>query len=298
MIQEAAVASAAGGFPLGSPILALSIYASELFGKENFASFLTNSAFVGLIVVGVIWFFASKATRKMTLIPSGAQNAFEFVVEFLYNQVEGIVGPKVAPKAFPLLATLFLFILVANWMALFPGVGTLGFSPNAEMLSIPAHDHDMVPLIRPATADLNMTLGMALCFMVIWTWLTVSELGVWGFLKHTFGPKGGLKGLMGMVIAIIFFGVGLIEIISILFRPVSLSLRLFGNVYAGETLLHTMSSMLDSAGAIPSFLGSVLLPLPFYFLEILVGALQALVFALLCAVYIKLSTTHDEEHEH
>ncbi len=143
-----------------------------------------------------------------------------------------------------------------------------------------------------------MTLGMALCFMLVWMWLTVAELGIWGFIKHTFGPKGGLTGIMGVCIAVIFFVVGIIELISILFRPVSLSLRLFGNVYAGETLLHTMGSMLDGLGAIPSFLGSVALPLPFYFLEVLVGVLQAMVFSLLCAVYIKLSTTHDEEHEH
>jgi len=282
----------------GSPVLALSINASELFENFSFLTFLTNSAFVGLIVVGLIWFFAHKATKKMTLIPSGAQNAFEFVVEFLYGQVESIVGPKVAPKAFPLLATLFLFILIANWFGLMPGVGTMGFSESTKMMTVDSHASDFRPLLRPATADLNMNLGMALCFMLIWGWLTLSELGFMGFIKHTFGSKGGLKGFMGMFVALIFLMVGLIEIVSIIFRPVSLSLRLFGNVYAGETLLHTMGSMLDGLGGIPAFLGSVALPLPFYFMEILVGALQAMVFSLLCAVYIKLSTTHDEEHDH
>ena len=158
------------------------------------------------------------------------------------------------------------------------------------------HEAHFTPLLRPATADLNMTLGMAMVFMLVWFWLTMKELGPWGFIKHTFGPKGGLKGFMGVVVAIIFFGVGLIEIVSIIFRPVSLSLRLYGNVYAGESLLHTMGALGDSWGPIGSFLSSVILPLPFYFMELLVGILQAMVFSLLCAVYIQLSTTHDEEH--
>ncbi len=295
MIQEAAITSAFGEI---QPLLGLSIQASELFGQEGIFGFFTNSILVGLVVLGVIWFIASKGTKEMKLVPSGIQNGVEFVVEFLYNQVEGIVGEKVAPKAFPLLATLFLFIVIANWMGLFPGVGTIGFGQTTGPLTVDSHDPNFVPLLRPATADLNMTLGMALCFMLVWIWITIAELGVWGFIKHTFGPKGGLTGIMGIGIAVIFFVVGIIELVSILFRPVSLSLRLFGNIYAGETLLHTMGSMLDGFGAIPSFLGSIALPLPFYFMEILVGVLQAMVFALLCAVYIKLSTTHDEDHEH
>jgi len=295
VIQESAIASAFGGI---QPLLGLSIQASEFFAKEGFMAFFTNSLFVALIVLGFVCFCANKATKNMRLIPSGAQNAFEFVVEFLYNQVEGIVGPKVAPRAFPLLATLFLFILISNWFGLFPGVGTIGFGKSIGPMTVDSHDPSFVPLLRPATADLNMNLGMALCFMGVWAWLTFKELGVMGFIKHTFGAKGGLTGIMGLLVAVIFAMVGLIEIVSIIFRPVSLSLRLFGNVYAGETLLHTMGSMTDGLGAIPAFLGSIVIPLPFYFLEILVGVLQALVFALLCAVYIKLSTTHDEEHDH
>jgi F-type H+-transporting ATPase subunit a len=94
----------------------------------------------------------------------------------------------------------------------------------------------------------------------------------------------------------IFFIVGVIEIISILFRPMTLSLRLYGNVFAGENLLHTMGTLVKSGNATIDFLSSVLIPLPFYFLELLVGVLQGMVFALLVAVFIKLSTTHDEEH--
>lgn len=269
---------------------AVSIKAQEL----PFGLWFTNSIFVAVVVLALVGGFAIRATRKMSTIPHGAQNFFEWIVEFLYGQVEGIVGKKVAPRAFPLLATLFIFILVSNWMGLLPGVGTMGWgTPGEGFLTL---DHLEVPLLRPATADLNMTLGMAAAFMLVWMWLTVREMGVVGFIKHTFAPKGGLKGLMWWFLLPIFFFVGAIEILSIAFRPVSLSLRLFGNIYAGETLLHTMASLGDKAPAWVSFLLSIALPLPFYFLELLVGLLQAMVFALLCAVYIQLSTTHEEEH--
>jgi F-type H+-transporting ATPase subunit a len=276
-----------GGTPL---MAAISIKAQEL----PFGAWFTNSIFVAVLVLLLVGSFAFRATKKMTLVPHPAQNFFEWVVEFLYGQVEGIVGRKVAPRAFPLLATLFIFILVANWMSLIPGVGTLGWGqPSEGFLSLEELE---VPLLRPATADLNMTLGMAASFMLVWAWVTISEIGVFGFLKHTFAPKGGLKGMMWWALLPIFFFVGMIEILSIAFRPVSLSLRLFGNIYAGETLLHTMSTLGDKAPPWVSFLLSVALPLPFYFLELLVGLLQAMVFALLCAVYIQLSTAHEEEH--
>jgi F-type H+-transporting ATPase subunit a len=143
-----------------------------------------------------------------------------------------------------------------------------------------------------------MTLAMSAVFMVMWVYWTLTESGLVNFLKHTFLPKGGLQGLMWLALLPIFIFVGIIELISIAFRPVSLSLRLFGNIFAGENLMHAMSSMGDKLPAPFSHLLSVLLPLPFYFLELLVGLIQALVFMLLCAVYIQLSTTHDEEDHH
>lgn len=266
--------------------------AVSLLADQGFLSFLTNSCFVAALVLGLLLWFSRKATVNMQLVPHGAQNAFEFLVEFLHERLEGIVGPKVAGRAFPLLATLFCFILVSNLTGILPGVGTVGLGHGHGFLSL---DHVTRPFLRPATADLNMTLGMALTFMVIWWYITVREVGVWGFLVHTFGPKGGLKGIMGAVLAVIFFIVGIIEIVSIVFRPVSLSLRLYGNIFAGETLLHKMMSMADGAHPAVAFIASLLLPLPFYFMELLVGVLQAVVFTLLCSVYIKLSTAHDDE---
>jgi F-type H+-transporting ATPase subunit a len=310
---------------------------------------LTSSIFVAALVTLLILWFCRKATRNVQRIPNGAQNFVEFIVEFLFGQVEGIVGKKVAPRAFPLLATIFIFVLVSNWFGLLPGVGTVGFGPKKGFLTLdsgghaahaeeashvplpeaapkpedvatsgaelpadhsdqanaeePAADdahgdhHNAIrPLLRPSTADMNMTLAMAAVFMLVWFWLTMTELGPWGFIKHTFAPKGGLKGFVGLILIPIFLFVGVIEIVSIVFRPMSLSLRLYGNVFAGESLLHTMATIGSNWGPIGSFLSAVFLPLPFYFLELLVGVLQAMVFSLLCAVYIQLSTSHDEEH--
>ncbi len=274
-------------------LASVSSKAVELMPKISFLSFVTNSVVVALIVLGIILWFSKKATTGMTMVPHKSQNLMELIVEFFYGQVEAIVGKKVAPSCFPLLGTLFIFILVSNWFGLLPGVGTIGWGEGTGPLTV-KEVHD--PLLRPATADLNMTLGMAITFFLFWIYITVRETGVWGFLVHTFGPKGGLKGIMGLLMAVIFFIVGIVELFSILLRNVTLPMRLFGNIYAGEKVLHTMGSMLDAKGGIVAFAGSVLLPLPFYFMELLVGLLQALVFTLLCAVYINLSTAHDEEH--
>ncbi|HEX2750327.1 MAG TPA: F0F1 ATP synthase subunit A [Verrucomicrobiales bacterium] len=269
--------------------------ALPLFGKENFLSFFTNSIFVALVVTGLILWFVRRAMVKPQLVPGGKQNVVEFVVEFLYKQTENILGPKVAKQAFPLLATIFVYVTIANWFGLLPGVGTIGFSSHQEGWST---GHVETPLLRPATADMNLTLGMALCAFLVWFVITIKEIGFVGLVKHTFGPKGGMTGLIGKFLVIVFLIVGVIEVISIAVRPVTLSLRLYGNVFAGENLLHSMGSLgeLFTKNHIAQFIMSVLFQLPFYFLELLVGILQGMVFAMLNAVFIKLSTTHDEEH--
>jgi len=268
----------------------------------------TNSIFVAVVVTVSILLFTRMATKRMELIPGAKQNLVEYLIEFLYGQVEGIVGKHVAPKAFPLLATLFIFILCSNWFGLLPGVGTMGFGegPTKHFLTldtsvVDSHGHaTYTPLLRPATADLNMTLALAAVFMLVWLYLSVKELGVWGTIVHIFGPKGGLQGALKYALMPIFIFVGIIEVVSIIFRPMSLSLRLLGNIFAGETLLHTMGELGKAIGfpGWVAWLSSVVFPLPFYFMEILVGALQATVFSLLCAVYIKLATTHEEGEHH
>ena len=265
----------------------------------SYTGWLTNSILVSIFIsLFVIW-LCRRATRKMSIIPSPLQNAFELVVEGLYDMLEEIVGKHMISRTFSFLATLFIFILASNWFSLLPGVGSIGWGEGKPGLffNLP---HVETPLLRPTTADLNMTLAMAAVFMVMWLYWSLSEMGVKNFLLHLFGVKGGLKGFMAVTLAPIFFFVGIIEVISILFRPVSLSLRLFGNIFAGENLLSSMITLGKDLG-FPTWvagLAAVTVPIPFYFLEILVGVLQALVFMLLCAVYIQLATSHDEEEEH
>lgn len=269
--------------------------ARSLFGSEGFWSFFTNSIFVALVVTVLILWFVRRAMKDPQLVPGKKQNLVEFVIEFLYRQTENILGPTLAKRCFPLLATIFLFVTIANWFGLLPGVGTIGLNSHQDGLSA---NHVETPFLRPATADMNLTLGIALCSFIVWFFITIKEVGVRGFIVHMFGPKGGLTGIIKYVLVPIFLFVGVIEVISILVRPVSLSMRLYGNIFAGENLLHALGSLGDmfTSSYILRFILSVAFQLPFYFLEILVGVLQGMVFAMLCAVYIKLSTTHDEEH--
>ena len=261
-------------------------------GSGSFVDWLSNSIFVsGFVSLLIIW-FARKATRKLSVVPGPSQNFFEGLVQGLYDTIEGIVGHHMVARVFSLLATLFIFIIVSNWFALLPGVGSIGWGQDtAQGFEV------TTPILRPTTADLNMTLAMATVFMVFWLYWSISEVGLKNFLVHIFGSKGGLTGFMAVLLIPVFLFVGVIEVVSIAFRPVSLSLRLFGNVFAGENLLTTMITLGKSLG-LPEWLAypmSVIVPIPFYGLELLIGLLQAAVFMLLCAVYIQLSTSHDEE---
>lgn len=277
---------------------ALTLNAPSIFQSEKgepFVDWLSNSIFVSAFVAAFIIWFARKATKSMSVIPGPTQNFFEAVVQGLYDLIESIVGTHMVARVFSLLATLFIFIIVSNWFALLPGVGSIGWGQSTD------HGfHITAPLLRPTTADMNMTLAMATVFMIFWLYWSISEVGIKNFFNHIFGVKGGLTGFMAIALIPIFLFVGIIEVVSMAFRPMSLSLRLFGNVFAGETLLSTMITLggdLNLPAPIASIL-SVTIPIPFYFLEILVGLLQATVFMLLCSVYIQLSTSHDEEEGH
>ncbi|MBV9874322.1 MAG: F0F1 ATP synthase subunit A [Verrucomicrobia bacterium] len=252
----------------------------------------TNSFVFTVIVTGLIIIVARSATRKMDLVPKGAQNFIEALVETLYDTFENIVGRHMIAKVFPVIATLFIFICAANWIGLVPGVGTIGWGkPGPGLFSLSEIDR---PLLRPADADLNMTLGMAIMFMILWLIWTLRDVGLLGFLKENFAPKGQVGGWLGPFLIVIFLFVGCIEILSILLRPVSLSLRLFGNIFAGETLLHTMTTLGLGLPVPLNWIAAIVFPLPFFFLELLVGVLQALVFSALCGVYIRLSTHQPE----
>jgi F-type H+-transporting ATPase subunit a len=217
-------------------------------------------------------------------VPAGAQNFWEWLVESLYEFLEGIIGPELVKKTFWFFATIFIFILFTNWFGLIPGVGTIGWGvQTATGLEVTR------PLLRGGNADLNMTFAMAAVFMVMWFVWALQANGVKGFFLHLFGPKGDSTGVLRVLMTVIFFLVGFLEMFSIAFRPVSLSFRLYGNVFAGENMLEAMSTLVPRLGW--------LLPVPFYFMELLVGLVQALVFMLLTAVFTMLICMHEEGHE-
>jgi F-type H+-transporting ATPase subunit a len=242
---------------------------------------ITNSMVVSWIVAVGLIIFARVATRDMQHVPSGAQNLFEWLVGGLYDFLERIIGPRLVKRTFWFLATVFIFILAANWVSLIPGAGTIGWghqTPNGFVVD--------QPLFRGANADLNLTLAMALVFFACWIVWALQAVGPVGFLKELFAPKGESTGPLKVLMIFVFFAAGCLEIVSILFRPVSLSFRLYGNVFAGENMLETMARMVPGLGW--------LLPIPFYLMELLVGVVQAFVFMLLCAVFTLLMCVHEE----
>jgi F-type H+-transporting ATPase subunit a len=242
---------------------------------------ITNSMVVCWIVALGLFLFARAATRNMENVPGGVQNLFEWLVEGLYSFLEGLLGPHLVKRTFWFFATIFIFILAANWFGLIPGVGTVGWGHQTS------HGFKIdQPLFRGANADVNMTMAMALIFFACWIVWAFREVGAVGFAKELFAPKGESSGAMKVLLIIVFFAAGCLEIVSILFRPISLSFRLYGNVFAGENMLETMGSLVPGFGW--------LLPIPFYFLELLVGLIQALVFMLLTAVFTLLICQHEE----
>ncbi|MEO7319901.1 MAG: F0F1 ATP synthase subunit A [Chthoniobacteraceae bacterium] len=264
----------------------LPLRALPMSEKSGFSP--TSSMIVTWVVALGIIVFAQIATRKIKDVPEGAQNFWEFLVEGLYNFLESIVGKVLVKKTFWFFATVFIFILFTNWAGLIPGVGTIGWGhPNEHG----ALDHISRPLFRGVNADLNMTLAMSLIFFVCWIVWSLQANGIGGSILHVFGnpARREMSGLLKIAMAGIFVLVGLLEIVSILFRPVSLSFRLFGNIFAGENVLESMSHIVPALGW--------LIPIPFYFMELLVGIVQALVFMLLTAVFTLLMCGHANEHE-
>jgi F-type H+-transporting ATPase subunit a len=258
---------------------AVSLKPAELVHFGKFA--VTNSMLVTWVVAAGMIAFAQGATRKIKQVPDGKQNFWEWLVESLYNFLESIIGKELVKKTFWFFATIFIFILFVNWFGLLPGIGTIGWGhhdPTTGMFHVDR------PLLRGGNADLNMTTAMAAIFFVLWFIWAIQANGVGGFLMHLFGPKGETSGIVKILMVVIFFLVGWLEVISILFRPISLSFRLFGNIYAGESILEAMSNMVPAL--------SWLIPIPFYFLEVLVGIVQALVFMLLTAIFTLLIASH------
>lgn len=243
---------------------------------------ITNSMITSWVLSALMILLIRFLVKKPQLIPTKGQYVVETLVEGVKGLIEPIVGKKLVKPTFPLLIGFFTFILLQNWSGLFPGVGTIGFLDDQGHFE---------SYIRPANADLNMTLALAIVHFIAWIYFVMKYAGPKILLFDLFGNKADKKEtptFMFLILTVIFFFVGIIEVVSIMFRNVSLPFRLYGNVFGGENLLHSMTGLVGW-----------LVPVPFYFLEVLVGFVQALVFTVLVAVYIGLICNHDsEEHAH
>jgi F-type H+-transporting ATPase subunit a len=261
----ATVASASGVSPA----------AARLVESGNItSSMVTGWAISALIIAAIL-----VVLGKPSVLPGKGQAVFESLLEGLRDLFEPIIGKKAFPSAFPLLVTFFIFILVHNWMGLLPGVGTIGWGHDVE-----GHFHMTKPLIRPFNSDFNGTIALALISFGGWAIIVLKYAGPSLIIKDLFGNKADkaeTPGWLYPILALVFFFVGLIEVFSIAIRPFTLSVRLFGNVFGGENLLHGTGFFFV-----------------FYFMELLVGLIQALVFTLLTSVYIGLLCNHGDDHAH
>ncbi len=241
--------------------LNISISAEPVFhlGSISITNSLVSSWVVSAILIAIsIWAYKNV---RFTKKPTGFQNVLEMIVDGLYNFAHGILESTPKIKAiFPFFFSFFVFIILNNWFGLIPGVGTIGFREEVAEHTV------FVPLLRAGTSDLNTTLALALvsCFF---TWVYGFKfLGVKGYLSKFKNP---------------------LEIVSEISRLISFTFRLFGNVFAGEVLLVVISSLVP-----------IVVPSVFYGLEIFVGAIQALVFAMLTLCFMNLATESEGEEAH
>lgn len=251
------------------------IYAEPVSHIGNFT--ITNSLINSWLVVFLIVVFALIFKTKIKSIPTGIQNAVEAIYEYLIDLFNSVTGSlEKSTKFFPFIFAFFIFILLNNWLGLLPGIGSIGqvVSEHGEKV--------FIPFFRGATADLNTTLALAIIGVVASHIFGVISIGVWNHFNKFINiktvieiPKKVMKDPMVLLINPINVFVGLVEIVSEIAKVVSLSFRLFGNVFAGEVLLASMSAILAFG-----------LPLPFMFLEVLVGLVQAIVFTLLVLSYL------------
>lgn len=260
----------------------ISVAAETIFEIAGFP--ITNSmvnAWIGIVVFLIVGLIVRK---KASLTPRGFLNFIDYIVEMLLVKAEEVVGDRERTrKFFPICASLFLLILVSNWMGLLPGVGSIGIweMEGAEKV--------LVPIFRPATSDLNFTVAIAIFSVAMAHIFGLFSLGFVAYISRFVNFRGIFRafkhGPMAVLVSLVEFCVGLLEIISEFAKILSLSLRLFGNIFAGEVLLTVIYMLV-----------SFIVPLPFMFLELLVGAIQATVFAMLTLVFMKsMSDAHGEE---
>lgn len=257
---------------------------------------VTNSVLTGSVVAVIFLILAVALRRPKPGTPRGLQNAAEALLEFMLGFMDQVTHSREKSKRFlPIAGTLFLFILLSNWLGLMPGVGTFGIYEYMHGAL------ELVPIFRPATSDLNMTLAMGITAVIVSHIFGMMTIGffkhwnkffqfgtVWRAIRKAFSAKPA-DAIIGIFTALVEFAVGLIELISEAAKMVSLSLRLFGNIFAGEVLIHVLSSLF-----------AFVMPTPFMFLEVIVGVVQALVFSMLTLVYLTIATDepHGSEEKH
>ncbi len=256
--------------------------ATDLFTIAGFP--ISNSILTTWIIAALIIIAVRLAVGTPKLIPGKGQAVVEGMAQGLRDALEPIVGKQMIGKTFPLLCGFFVFILLMNWSGLLPGVGTIKYS----------HDGHWLEAIRPANSDLNTTLALSIISFLAWTYFVLRYAGLKVLIFDLFGNKADRKEIgwgMWIMLSFIFVGVGGIEVVSIAFRLISLSFRLYGNVFGGENLIHSLGGI--APYVVPAIAG---------LLEVLVGLIQAFVFTLLSAVYIGLICNHegghDDEHAH
>lgn len=248
-------------------IMEISLAAEPLFRIGTFP--VTNTLIMAWSVVGVISVAAIAAGRRIALIPRGIGNALEAVVEWLLDMIDAVTGDRAKSARFlPIVATIFLFVIVSNWIELVPGLGTIGIFNDRE------GERVLVPFIRSSSADLNVTLAVAIISVLTTQVFGIRELGFWKHMKRFLNFSNP-----------IYTFVGLLELVSEFAKVVSFSFRLFGNIFAGEVLLIVIST-----------LAPYIIPLPFLVLELFVGFVQALVFSMLTLVNLNMATVHHDAH--
>lgn len=232
---------------------------------------ITNSMLASLIVTGGLIALSLYAKSKIheTPKPKGLQLFLESVVEALFGLVAGVSGERRAKQIFPYIATFFIFILLGNWFGLLPGVGTI------TVPEVGAKETAYIPLLRGATADLNITLALAIVSVALIQYVGFKSLG-FSYLTKFFDFTSPIR-----------FFIGILELIAEVAKILSFAFRLFGNIFAGEVLLVVMA-----------FLVPLFAPLPFIGLEVFVGLVQALVFAMLTLVFMNLAAIGHEAEEH
>lgn len=242
----------------------ISLKAQQLFSIGSFN--ITNGLLLTFVVSLILIIFSLYFRSKIKMVPGKLQGAVEMAAEALLGLMDSTLGSiNEAEKYFPLIATIFIFILFSNLLGIFPGVGSLTFNSVSGS----------VPLFRSPAADLNFTLAFAVISVIVTNIIGMASVGFFKHLGKYFNFHGPID-----------FFIGILELISELAKIISLSFRLFGNVFAGEVLM-----------IIISFLAPYFIPLPFLMLEIFVGLIQAFIFAMITLVSISLHSTIHQEHD-